>query len=55
MMVNMMTPSSIAASNESMNTSIAVGANDRPALTGICVGIGTSAASRPHQPLVVVA
>jgi hypothetical protein len=35
-----------AASSESINTSIADGTVDRSALTGICVGMDTSAASQ---------
>src|SRR5215831_16034863 len=44
-MINKMIAFMVAASSESINTSIADGTVDRTALTGICVGMDTSAAS----------
>src|SRR5215471_14128803 len=44
-MINTMIAFMVAASSESINTSITGGTVDRTALTGICVGMDTSAAS----------
>jgi hypothetical protein len=48
-MINTMIAFIVAASSESINTSIADGTVDRTALTGICVGMDTSAASLNHR------
>jgi hypothetical protein len=49
-MINTMIAFMVAASSESINTSIANGTVDRTALTGICVGMDTSAVSPNHKP-----